>query len=255
MRTCRLVLLALQIAIATCYGQVTVKLKDTSPKLSPVDVSGVLLADDEPTQLLRYSNHVEGYLRNKSGKDIMLVILQFRSQNAGATAIDLTYQKEYFFGLDVLRHGEREPFRSSLARFGEATVNGRPIPKNEDERGSDERVTAEAMFVQFADGTSWGDPEIAQDAFIEREKTVRELDRLEQVLRNDGEFGLSQEFSKEELMLPCIDSLRVACTGKGDSCLADGLHSMIEAARHHQIEMKLGSGDHLNEISRQKVPE
>jgi hypothetical protein len=242
MRTSGLVLLAVQLTLATCYGQVEVTMRDISAQSSPVEVSAILSFDDDPAQSLRYSSQVKGYLQNKSGKDTLLVVLHFSGSGTRAAALDLMYQKEYFFSLDVLKKGKSELFRSSLARFGVASINGHPIPESEDELGSGAaRATAETVFVQFADGTTWGDSESARDAFIERRQTLEELGRLDAILRDQGEQALRQELSNSDLVLPCVGSLRSSCSAKTDSCLGDGLHSMIEAAQQHERAMKCES--------------
>jgi hypothetical protein len=242
MRTSGSVLLALQLTLATCYGQVQVKVRDLSAHVSPVEVSGILSFNDDPAQRFRYSNQVEGYLRNKSGKDILLVVLHVCGSGTRAASLNLTYQKEYFFGLNVFKRGESEPFHSSLARFGVATVNGQPILDGENERGSRRpRATAETVFVQFADGTTWGNSESAGDAFIVRKQTLQELGRLEGILRDQGEQALREELSSSDLLLPCIGSLRSSCSGKADFCLADGLRSMIESAQQHQRTIQVES--------------
>jgi hypothetical protein len=247
MRTTGLVLLVLQFALATCYGEIRVNVRDKSAKASPVQVSGVLSFDDDPTRRIRYSFQVDGHLYNNSGKDVVLIILHFSGRGALAAAVNLTYQKEYFFGLDPLEKGESEPFRTSRFSLGAATVNGQPIPEREDKRRGAPGASAEIVFVQFTDGTTWGDSDSARDAFVEREQTLQELTTLEKILGDQGEQALKDELSKGDPP-PCISSLRASCIGKAESCLGNGLRSMMEAAEYHQHMMNVKSTTFVDKL-------
>jgi hypothetical protein len=59
-------------------------------------------------------------------------------------------------------------------------------------------ASVETVFVQFVDGTAWGDPESAQAAFDERRETLRELGKLEPLLRDGEEQQLKDELSRRK---------------------------------------------------------
>jgi hypothetical protein len=233
MKIAAIAMLTLRLCLTTCFGQAQVRLTDISLAGSPVEVSGTLSFDDDPSQTLRYSNQIVGHLRDKSAKDILLVIVHFRGGGPRAAALDLTFQQEYFFTSDVLQAGASKPFQSRPTRFGIATINGNPVEESIDELYSAPRATAETVFVEFSDGTTWGDLESARDGFKERLQTLNELSQFEGLLRAKGPEALSEQLSKDRFVPECISSLRNTCSGKTSACLSEGVRLMLEAAKLH----------------------
>ena len=107
-----------------------------------------------------------------------------------------------------------------------------PIQDEQVEHGSVPPPSAEAVFVQFLDGTTWGERQSARAALIQRKETAQEFSRLEGVLADAGEQALVNEFSsKSDRSLPCIRSLLDRCSGGSPSCLADSLRSVVETGK------------------------
>jgi hypothetical protein len=241
MRNVLVLLFAMQLTCSVvCSGQIKMHLEDISPKESPVHVSGDALFDDDASQTIRFSYRIEGSVANASNRGLLLIVIHFTSSGLKGPALDYSYQKDYFFSSDVLEPERTEAFRSSPLRFGMPTVNGKPIPEDGN-ISSTPVVTAQVMFVQFVDGATWGKVEIGREPLIIRNQTVQELVRLERVLREQGDQVLKDEFSRSDNALPCIGLVMDRCNGKAASCFADGLRSMIEAARQHQADMSAKS--------------
>jgi hypothetical protein len=235
-------LLTTQIFVTICHAKTNIQLQDISARSSPVGISGNLIFNDERSQAARYSYQVNGYLANKSNKDVLLVVVHFSSSGTGGTPLDFTLRKDYFFGRPVLASDESEEISSSVIKLGQVAINGQVVEhsKNIDTHPA---ATGEITFVQFLDGTTWGDAtlEPVRQAFAERSQTARELNRLEDVLVERGEQVLREEISKGEILLPCIHLLATNCNGKRDSCLAEGVRAMIENAQQHQVHLRLES--------------
>jgi hypothetical protein len=241
MRNVLVRLFALQLACsAFCFGQTKIHLQDISAKGSPIQVSGSVLFEDDASKRIRFSYLIEGSLANVSNRSVVLMIIRFASGGLKGPGLDYSYEKDYFFSLGVFEVGKVEDFRSSPIRFGSPTVNGQPIAQDDD-ISSAPIVTAQVVFVQFVDGTTWGDLGRGRESLLVRNQTQRELVRLERVLQNGGEQALTDELSKQDSTLLCINSLVSECRGKGDSCMADGLHSMIDAARRHEHDIEVKS--------------
>jgi hypothetical protein len=194
------------------------------------------LSDDASKSIRSYQ--VDGRLHNTSNKEVMLLIVHFAGNGTSGPTLNFTYQKEYFFSLNVLGKESLEDFHSAMVRLKFPPV-GQPIQERQVEGSAVPAASAETVFVEFVDGTTWGDSELAQDAFDERRETLRELGKLERLLRDGEEQALKEELSRQDgSALPCINSLVSSCSGKADSCLMEGVRSMIEAANHHQFGMK-----------------
>jgi hypothetical protein len=234
------VLLAMQFAsMAICSGQIKIRLQDVSAKGSPLQVSGTVSFEDDSSKPIRYTYRPEGSIANVSGKGVTLFVIHFEAGGVNAPGLDYTYDEERFFGLDILEPGKTESIHNSPVRFGASTINGQPVPEDV---GPDAvpAATAEVTFVQFVDGSTWGDPEAGHKSLIVRTQTFHELTRLEQVLEEGGERALKAEVSNMDIRFqpPCIGNLVRSCNNRAASCLADGLHSMIQAARQHETEMR-----------------
>jgi hypothetical protein len=200
-------------------------------------VSGIGLFNEDTSNVIRYSYQIQGSAANVSGGGVVLLVIHFRSSGLNGPGLDFTYLNDHFFSSDILQPGTDENFRSSPLRFGVPTVNGRPVPEDV-AAGSVPVVTAQVVFVQLVDGSTWGDADLGRDPLVVRNQTLRELGRLERVLEEKGELAFKSELSKSENLPPCIGSVVATCNHEAASCLADGLRSMIEAARQHQIDMK-----------------
>src|SRR5579872_3600655 len=159
MRNALLPLLALLLVCSIfCSGQTRIHLQDISAKGSPVQVSGSAFFGDDATKTIRFSYLIKGLFANVSNRDVVLMIIRFASSGLKGPGLDYSYEKDYFFSPGVLQAGKIEEFRSSPIRFGSPTVNGQPIPEDDD-IPSAPVITAKVAFVQFLDGATWGDTE------------------------------------------------------------------------------------------------
>lgn len=231
-----LVTLALACS-STSYGQSGIQLRDISSEGSPLRASGAVSFENNASEVIPYTYRVEGSVRNLSDKAVLLMVVHFESSGVRGPSLSYTYQEDHFFGSDVLESGNFEDLRSSPLRFGDTMVNGRPVEYVAESSGPP-TATAQVVFVQFVDGSIWGDSELARDALNDRVQTLQELHRLEEMFRSEGGQVFKKELSKHD-DLPCINSLMSRCKDNASStCLHDGVLTMIGAAMHRQTEMK-----------------
>lgn len=221
-----------------CYGQLKLALHDVRKHRTPVRVSGTISLQDDPSQAIRYTYHTEGFLSNVSRKAVLLTVVHFEASGVNAPGLDHDWIMDRFFGPAVLQAGGLEKIEDAPITFGKTVVDLRPVP---DEVGSDAHPTATAQvaFVQFVDGSTWGDVDVGREFILRRGSTLEELKRLEQVLSAQGtdEFARELSHSAASLQFPAIGALIYECKSKAGSCLIDGLHSMLRAATEHQAEM------------------
>jgi hypothetical protein len=221
-----------------CYGQLRLALHDVRKHRTPVRVSGTVSLQDDPFQAVRYTYRTEGFLSNVSRKGVLLTVVHFGSSEGNAPGFDHSWILDRFFCPAVLQAGGLEKIEDSPIPFGKTIVNGRPVP---DEVGSDARPTATAQvtFIQFVDGSTWGDVDVGREFILRRRSTLGELKRLGQVLDAQGadEFARELSNSAASFQFPAIGALIYECKSKAGSCLTDGLHSMLQAATEHQAEM------------------
>jgi hypothetical protein len=213
-------------------------LVDVSGHRSPVHIAGSVTFSDNSSKVTRYSYQVDASAVNVSKKSVLLLCLRFQTSGGSAPGLDDVYQNEYFLGEGTLAPGALESVHLLPSRFSAPKVNG--LPSVEPSTLSP-TATAQVEFVQFTDGSIWGDRDAAAEVLRVRWATVRQLATLEHTYVQSGEQAFQGELSKETL-LPCINSLRDACKDKLDysGCELDRVQRMLEAARKHRAEMRSG---------------
>jgi hypothetical protein len=83
---------------------------------------------------------------------------------------------DYFFTHDVFATNANETWKESFGPFGE------PQGKT-DISPAKPRAVLKAVFVQFMDGSTWGDPAAGKDALRDRQLTRKELQTLADMYR------------------------------------------------------------------------
>jgi len=213
-------------------------LDDVSDEGSPVRVSGTISLQDESSQKMRYTYRTEGELQNLSNKDVLLTVIDFEASGVNAHKLHHTYLVDRFFSSGALQPGKTERIMSSSISLGIPLINGQPVPEEIDPEEVP-AATAEVLFVQFADGSTWGDPEEGSRSLSERRDALNELRRLEQVLNEHGSDTFITEFgtSSASLRFTAINALESACERKPISCIVDGFRSMLKTATQNQARM------------------
>jgi hypothetical protein len=176
-------------------------------------------------------------VKNVSSKDILLTIIRVVAYGSDAPGLDVTVDNDRFFDSNDLKSGGTEEMDRTPIRFGAPVTRGKAL----DESGANPNPSAtdELIFVQFSDGSTWGDRKTGGQKLLVRTKTLRELKELGQVLDDKGEPGLKEELSHIELyQFPAIESLVYGCKSRTDPCLTNGVRGMLKEAERHEAEMK-----------------
>ncbi len=219
----------------SCSAQVKIAMRDVSGRHSPIRVSGAISFEDKPGEAMRYTYRLDGSVKNASRKAALLIVIHFTDGGVNAPGLDYVYSDERFFGPDELKSGESEPTRCGTIPMPVSYVNGVPVDEDVGPNAIP-FAKSEVLFVQFADGTTWGDAKQAHMVLGSRVKTRTELGRLRGVLGEHGEEALTDQLSKDaqSFEFPCIGGLFNECERKKADCLVQGLHAMINAADRHQ---------------------
>jgi hypothetical protein len=227
-------------------SQIDIRLTDISAHGSPLRTSGFVRFSDDHSSGIRYTYRVDGSVKNLTSKGIMLAVIEIKTKDVDGPPLDYIYENDMFFDSDVIEPGEVIPLNTCPFKSGGSSVSGHPIWGTGPKNTSIPKASARVVFVQFSDGSSWGDAQAAQESLNTRRETLRELRWLENSLWDKDAGELKDELSKKALLLPCIGSLSSKCDGKPNSCLVDGLHDMVEAAKRHELGMKAAEQAALN---------
>jgi hypothetical protein len=196
------------------------ELQDVSEKGSPITVSGYVTSRYDDSKKLPFSYQENILARNVSNKSLLLVVMHLRV--SGTPGRDETFLQEYFFG-NALEPGAVDVNDEPGASFGR-TVNGVPLVASEHELDAVARVRVE--FVQFGDGSSWGDAKFAENVLKMRSDALAELYTLEHIYEQAGEEALLEELARADDYLPVINQLKWACRDKAKK--SDCAHDAVQ---------------------------
>jgi hypothetical protein len=215
---------------ASCaVSEQRMEIQDLSDKGSPIQISGYMALRYDRENRFPFSYEQSTSVKNVSSKSILLMIVHLEATSGPGH--DETYSQDYFFG-DTLAPGQVEVNHDPERRFGSTLVNGEPLPYKKDPHPT---AQAHAEFVQFGDGSTWGDADSAADSLDERRKTVEELDLLEHLYEQAGESAFLDEFARADDSLNVIRQMKDRCTEKtADSkCAHNIVHRTFLTAKEH----------------------
>jgi hypothetical protein len=109
------------------------------------------------------------------------------------------------------------------------------IATREERDSSSQAVTASAEieFVQFQDGSTWGDADVETKAFEKRSATLHKLESLQRVYADQGEKAFLDALA-EPTMLGCLERINTDCktNSDGSSCARGAIEGMLDSAAH-----------------------
>jgi len=195
------------------------RLRDISEHDSPLRVVGKVLFRAN-LNVLTYE--VEAAVKNVSKKDVLSWSMLVRTSDG---VLHLTSSNDYFFTGDL------------LAPDVSAGVTSEPISLVAHPQGdtptSNQAVTASAEieYVQFQDGSTWGDSDIETEAFQARSATLQKLQSLQKVYAQLGEKPFLDALA-EPTMLACVERIQTDCKdNNGDSsCAREAIERMLDIA-------------------------
>jgi hypothetical protein len=171
--------------------QSATSLTDVSQTGSPVVLSGTVTATDEVVSgSLRFSFRTNISAANVSRKSILLVVVKMNLTGANGLGIKHTRSNDYFFTSDIFYADMVEAIQETVGPVGEL------LDKTETQTRGPTAI-AKVVFVQFLDGSTWGDPVESRDALQQRHDTLIHLELLRSTYQSKGE----KEFL-DELMQP-----------------------------------------------------
>ena len=221
---------------ASCtVAEQRMEIQDTSDKGSPIQISGYMTLRYDSENRFPFSYEESTSVKNVSSKGILLMIVRLEATSGPGS--DEKYSQEYFFG-DALAPGQVELNHNLEQRFGASVVNGEPLPYEKDPHPA---AQAHAEFVQFSDGSTWGDVESATGVLALRRKALEELDLLEHLYEQAGESAFLEEFAQADDFLGIIRQMKDRCGEKtADSkCAHSIVHRTFLTAKEHKVAISL----------------
>jgi len=227
---------------AFCVPHSEVRLTDDSPPDSPVKLSGISTFDDEPAGRFRYKYRTTTYVDNVSQKSVLLLVAKLRFTGTGQFDLDNTREEDYFFAEDLLESGKAQTLKDSFGPVGAPQAKITLDP-------TDPQATATVLFVQFIDGSTWGDLEAGKHMLETRRLTWEKLQSLAETYRAKGEERFLLEFTRHS-DLPAVGSMqRTYESTKDSTAVIARIRNMLRYADMHAKEAAIpavGSGHTLH---------
>jgi hypothetical protein len=193
------ILAILLLASAFTFGQ---KFQDVSAKGAPASLSG---KHDDP-EMGPYAA-----ARKISGKTILAMVAVVRATDEHGRVFPCSSHMDYAFKIGAMAPQEE--------RF--ACMMGNPHDKS----AKIANVEAAVLFVQFEDGSTWGDDQAGKGMLAERPQKLAYLKRLVETYYESGDAAFAALLDEPEPMSP---EFTVASCLKGE---ADEKTSTIDLAK------------------------
>lgn len=229
----------MSVGTVISHAQIKMDLRDVSDDGTPVRISGTVLLEENPSEAIRYTYRIKGSVTNLSDKAILITAIHFDTVGLNAPNLNYEFETDRFFSPEVLEPGHAEEINPHPVPFEAPSVNGAAVP---DDADSDiaPTATAEVIFVQFIDGTVWGDLDAGGRFLVSRNRNLGELAKLDRIFNEHGQEAFKDELLRSDstIEFTIVGALLYKCRSASDSCLISGLQSMVQAVAEHVNEIK-----------------
>jgi hypothetical protein len=204
---------------------------------APVRITGQITTKDQPSDVIRYSIAGDIDLKNVSTQPIILMVA--RIDVISGLPVDLNYSEneDYFFESKILQPGSAAKLRQVLSKFGEPQGSRNPLVVTKPS------ARARTIFVQFLDGSTWGETAAAKQPLWDRRESLRRLEILEENYRTQGEEGFLKSLLQPTLLQPVMALQDIYHEKRDLSLVLARLNEMRENARERSLVIDLPISD------------
>ena len=213
-------------------------IRDRSPHRSPIHIDGYVTFRDNTAENIRYF-WVHASAKNASKKGIAAWSASLETAGGSGPALNLRESHDFFFTGDVLAPNETEGIRDQSCPI---RLVLRPSNGNRYAETVDANILPNAFvrvqFVQFTDGSIWGDRDQVAKLQLERHETLDKVKSLQQVYSEQGEKAFMDALA-EPTALPCFERIKTLCRNENpdSSCARKGIAEMLTiAAQRRKLE-------------------
>jgi len=213
--------------VADQEDQARYELRNVSGHHGPIQIDGYLtIRDASATNVRVYWVHASA--KNVSKKKISYWALGFETSRGSGPGLNLIQSNDYFFTGDVFTPGETAKVQSCPISLVLRTKNADPADAVD---SNTQRASARIKFVQFSDGSTWGEREYAAQVHHLRRATLDKLQSLQQIYSDSGERAFMDAL-EEPTGLPCFEQIKSECQSQNaDSvCVRNAIQRMLTTA-------------------------
>lgn len=207
-------------------------LRNLSRRGSPIQIAGFIAFQDNLANNLR-SYWVRASVKNLSRKGISAWSASVVTTGVGGPELNLKESHDYFFTGDVLAPKETEGVsqQSCPIRLFLEVPNGESSTDTADNTAPAPTASVRVEFVQFSDGSIWGDRDEAADVQQVRRETLHKLESLQEVYSGQGEKAFMDALA-QSTALPCFERIKVLCRSENvdSGCARKAIREMLAKA-------------------------
>jgi hypothetical protein len=191
-----------QLSVEQPNQHFNVAFVDTSATRVPFEVTikHVVLEESVSGNQLESSWSGEIVLKNISEKEILLLIASLRlagRHNHGSIrgpgdGATILVSDDRFFTPDAIKPGSTFTVWEAAPGIGQAQCCIDPL-----ENAQEPKAQFQVRFVQFSDGSTFGDPSEAENDLAVRQSIIAGVTRLLQAYKQDGEQGFVDELGQQ----------------------------------------------------------
>jgi hypothetical protein len=216
----------------------TLSITNVSQPGSPITIVGTVNVNEHTSVQFPYSFRTEVSLTNVSPKAVLAMVVMTDIRNATEIDLNNTRKDDYFFGSDSFEPNTVVMVDDTLGPYGKPRAEAELEPKRP-------TAIAKVEFVQFADGSVWGDPAAGKDLLRERRLALDELRFLENTSRMKGEQQFVEELEKPSQLSAILNLQQLYNSNEGDaSAVLQKIASMLEQANLHRRTMRSATTQH-----------
>ena len=216
-------LTALGVYLFTCsvlFGQQTVSITDNSPAGSPVSITGAVTFPDSSKVVCSITGH------NHSSRSIIASWVEMKLTKPTGEPGEISFERDRFFKSLPVSLPESDFLISSDCRMGiELDVQRTPQTPE---------AHATVVFLQFEDGSIWGDTKVGAQLTAQRLEVLAFLNWLKSAYSTDGPDGLEKALAQDQkpgtMAWAKLNMMRMIRTSSGISAVVEAIDQNLVTA-------------------------
>lgn len=226
------IIILLSASIRISAQQPTIPIIIAPQSGTPVTLYGTVTAADSRPARFRYSYRVNTSATNVSDKGILLMITQVQvnrevsDDKLATTERSLTKIDDEFFNSSLFG-----PTATKTSDDFLAPLDG--LPADSEAEPAAATAVAKVLFVQFADGSLWGDGKAAEGALRERGLALERLRLLQETYWTMGEQQFLAELLKPSQLVAVRSLQGIYLENKDAGAVIERLTLMLHNGELH----------------------
>lgn len=211
--------------------QVTIPAQDVSSPGNPLAIAGsVQISETTTGRLVQTSISSNINAKNISSKTILALVVSIEVSPVHAAMRRSTKEFDCFFGPDVIKPGDQESFPEPSGRATTEPYDPSSSPRTPE-------ANVRVLYVQFTDGSRFGDETFAGHLKELRRITLQNLRRLDRAYRRGGETAFVEELNETVSPIEVnnfLETIRRTQRARGTQAALAQVQTELRFAKEHQ---------------------